>query len=104
MPKYKDRSDWERQRDCLKKQAKYARKLRRRAARIQRTKDKLLQMKQGVPIVWSGSNRLRDEWELAGGNLEDCPFGEDYEGPSLCWRDGKPMIVASEFRRLSEWE
>lgn len=43
---------------------------------------------------------LRDEWELAGGNAEDCPFGEEYEGPSLCWQGGKPIIVSSEFRRL----
>lgn len=40
---------------------------------------------------------LRDEWELAGGSEEQCPFGEDYDGPTICWVGGKPVLVPSEF-------
>jgi len=91
-----------------KKQIKREKRLRmaQERADVQRAvaKQKLDTLRDGVDVVGSDYQRLRDEWELAGGDEHDPPFGEDYEGPSLCWRDGKPMIVASEFRRLSEWE
>lgn len=34
----------------------------------------------------------RSEWEDAGGDAGQCPFGEDYVGPELRWEDGQPVI------------
>jgi hypothetical protein len=59
-------------------------------------REKLEYMQAGIDVVGDDYQRLRNDFEMAGGDPEGCPFGEDYEGPSLCWQGGKPMIVASE--------
>ena len=64
--------------------------------------DKYLRAKES-PVTCKGTvvgdyyQSLRDEWELAGGSEEQCPFGEDYVGPTICWAGGKPVLVPSEF-------
>ena len=44
--------------------------------------------------VGSDYAALREQWELAGGNAGECPFGEDYAGPSLDW-DGNEWLIRS---------
>ena len=35
---------------------------------------------------------LREQWELAGGDASECPFGDDYAGPFLDW-DGDEWLI-----------
>lgn len=55
------------------------------------------------PVVFKGTvtgehyQHLRSEWEMAGGDESQCPFGDDYVGPTVCWVGGKPVLVPSEF-------
>lgn len=92
------RNAWE------KKQIKLEKKQRRAVAKAEAQRsaanEKLEAMKAGLDVVGSDYERLSNDFEMAGGDTEACPFGDDYEGPTLCWQGGKPLIVASEFRRL----
>lgn len=38
---------------------------------------------------------LRAEWEDAGGDSSECPFGEDYAGPRLLWENDEWVIYVN---------
>lgn len=44
----------------------------------------------GKDYEWS-----RAEWEDAGGDSSECPFGEDYAGPRLLWDNGEWIIYVN---------
>ncbi len=57
-------------------------------------------LKAGVTITGSDYQRLRDEFDRADGNADECPFDTDdyqYTGPSIVTVDGRAVIVPSEF-------
>ena len=43
-------------------------------------------------IVGRDYAAMREQWELAGGDASQCPFGEDYSGPFLDWEGSEPVI------------
>ena len=46
----------------------------------------------GTVTVGQDYEWARSEWEDAGGDASQCPFGEDYVGPELRWENGQPII------------
>ena len=53
------------------------------------------------PLTYMGSTVgreyewLRAEWEDAGGDSSECPFGEDYAGPRLLWENDEWIIYVN---------
>ena len=86
-----------------KQRKRAARKAERADAQRQASQAMLSSLQAGVVTEGEDYQRLRDEWELAGGVDTDCPFGEDYCGPTVCWSGGKPVVVMSEFSREITW-
>ncbi len=43
-------------------------------------------------IVGEHYEAMRAQWELAGGDSSQCPFGDDYSGPFLDW-DGDEAVI-----------
>lgn len=43
--------------------------------------------------------RLREEFGRCDGDEGDCPFGEEYMGPTICWSGSVPSIRPSEMPR-----
>lgn len=49
----------------------------------------------GSVIVGKEYEWLRAEWEDAGGDSSECPFGEDYAGPILLWENDEWIIYVN---------
>jgi hypothetical protein len=49
--------------------------------------------------VGSEYERLCQEFDLLDGDESECPFGDDYMGPTIRWDGGLPFMRPSEFPR-----
>ena len=95
-------------RALMTRQEKLIRKLckteARKAAFAERqrkaAKEKLAEMQAGINIVGHQYQSLRDEFDRAGGDQDECPFDTDdhkYSGPTMVFMGGKFVVVPSEF-------
>ena len=53
-------------------------------------------------IVGEHYEAMREQWELAGGDSSQCPFGDDYSGPFLGW-DGDEAVIRMNLREKASW-
>lgn len=83
-----------------------ARERKKAKSRIKSEKQRRLSLelhenlKSGMTTVGSEYQRLRDEFDRANGDPDECPFDTNdhkYTGPTICWVGGKPVVVPSEF-------
>lgn len=58
----------------------------------------------GSVTVGEDYEAMREQWELAGGDATQCPFGDEYTGPHLCWEDGEPVIICTSTEVCHEVE
>ena len=56
----------------------------------------------GTVTVGEDYEAMREQWELAGGDASQCPFGDEYTGPYLCWEDGEPVIICTSMEVCHE--
>jgi uncharacterized protein (DUF3820 family) len=49
----------------------------------------------GTVSVGEHYEAMREQWELAGGDATQCPFGDEYTGPYLCWEGSEPVIICT---------
>lgn len=49
----------------------------------------------GSVTVGKDYEAIREQWELAGGDASQCPFGDEYTGPYLCWEGSEPVIICT---------
>lgn len=93
-------------RNELKGVAKDKRKQLRNLAksRINAEKKKTKCKASGSVTVGEDYEAIREQWELAGGDATQCPFGDEYTGPHLCWEDGEPVIICTSTEVCHEVE
>lgn len=92
------------ERKQAKRKARKERRIKRKEvfSEIQRNlaASRMAEMQSGILIEGSDYQRLRDEFDRAGGDPDDCPFDTtdyQYTGPSMVRVGGKTVIVPIEF-------
>ena len=63
--------------------------------RINAEKKKTKCKASGTATVGEHYEAMREQWEIAGGDASQCPFGDEYNGPFLSWEGDEPVIICT---------